>query len=489
MNTKHHEGTLMFTRMAIVLITILCSTQISFSQTRPMYRILVVRGTQDTLGPIVVRLFPSITPLHVRNFDSITRAKRFDNTAFHRVIPGFVIQGGDPNSISGPEDSWGFGDPSQPTVKAEFSSIPHYRGRLGMARSNDVNSATSQFYICHDSARFLDRNYTVFGETMSGLNVIDSVALSPRNSADRPLIKVSMFVTYVGEDTARPSVPMPTLPVMNASSIPTSSYTTFRWTAAPDCFRSSIELSTDSAFATRTLSDTVDVLTANLKPSEGFTTYYWRVRGDNGGGFGQWSPRFTFTTGIAAPNLIEPANNSVNVNVDVKLRWTPLNGATARYHLQVATGSGFLATQRIVDEEIPSAEYQVVGMAPGKKHYWRLSSIVGSDTSIYSKPFVFTTGSSTGIDDDVVMLDDAALRLSPMPTTDVLTVTFTPKVTAEARIVITDVRGTQILALTQAVNKETETSVGINCSSLVPGLYLIRLIAGELVESRQFIKL
>lgn len=480
----------MFTRMAIVLIMILCVAQISRAQTRPMYRILVVRGAMDTLGPIVVRLFPSITPLHVRNFDSITRAKRFDNTAFHRVIPGFVIQGGDPNSISGPENTWGVGDPSQPRVNAEFSSIRHDRGRLGMARSNDPNSATSQFYICHDSALFLDRNYTVFGETMSGFNIIDSVALSPRNSADRPLTKVSMFVSYVGEDTTPPSVVVPTFPTNGAEQVSTALVTTFKWTSDSDCFASHFQLSTDSTFATRTLSDTVDKLTIGVKPSEGFVTYHWRVRGDNGGGFGEWSPRFSFTTGISAPTLMEPANNAVNVPSEVKVRWAPLNAPMVRYHLQVATGSGFLESQRVIDvKDLTSTEYLVTGTLPGRKYYWRVSTIVGEDVSVFSRPFIFTTEANTSVDREVEGGGLQALHLSPMPTADVLTVTFTPQTTGHATVVITDIRGEQILSQQHPVNSETETSLSIDCSSIVPGLYFIRVRVGDHDEHRQFIKL
>ena len=216
------------------------------SQTRPMYRVLVVRAPADTIGSIVIRLFPSITPLHSRNFDSIARVGRYDGTAFHRVIPDFVIQGGDPNSISGPVNTWGVGDPSQPKVRAEFTTLRHDRGRLGMARSNDINSATSQFYICHGSPLFLDKNYTVFGETITGLDVVDSVALSARNSSDRPLIKLSMYVSYIGEDSTRPGMPMPVMPTMNARKISTSVFTSFQWTAGEGALRTIIQVSRES---------------------------------------------------------------------------------------------------------------------------------------------------------------------------------------------------------------------------------------------------
>jgi cyclophilin family peptidyl-prolyl cis-trans isomerase len=166
---------------------------------KPKYQILTNRaGT--FLGTFDIELFPLIAPNHTHNFDSLVTDQFFDSTAFHRVVPGFVIQGGDPNSINGPISTWGQGQPWQHTVDAEFSAVRHLRGILGAARDNDPNSATSQFYICVANSTFLDGNYTVYGKVTNGMNIVDTIVNSPRDANDVPLQKIEMFVTYIGSE-------------------------------------------------------------------------------------------------------------------------------------------------------------------------------------------------------------------------------------------------------------------------------------------------
>ncbi|MER3329636.1 MAG: peptidylprolyl isomerase [Candidatus Kapaibacterium sp.] len=148
-----------------------------------------------SIGKIKVSLWPDLAPKTVANFDSIVRAGGYDGTAFHRVIPGFMIQGGDPNSKDKPKNTWGMGDPSQPKVQAEFSDVPHERGILSMARSQDPNSASSQFFICHGDATFLDNQYTVFGKVTDGMDVVDIIVNKPRDAKDNPNEKVEMFIS------------------------------------------------------------------------------------------------------------------------------------------------------------------------------------------------------------------------------------------------------------------------------------------------------
>lgn len=148
-----------------------------------------------SIGIINVSLWPDLAPKTVANFDKLVKEGAYDGTAFHRVIPGFMIQGGDPNSKDKPKNTWGMGDPSQAKVPAEFSNVPHERGILSMARSQDVNSASSQFFICHGDAGFLDNNYTVFGKVTSGLDVVDKIVNMPRDKNDNPNTKVEMFIT------------------------------------------------------------------------------------------------------------------------------------------------------------------------------------------------------------------------------------------------------------------------------------------------------
>ena len=164
------------------------------AQERPRYQIHVMRA-DTSLGTIDVELFPDVAPLTVRNFDSLVGIGFYDGTAFHRVVPNFVIQGGDPNSRDQPEDTWGYGDPSQTTVPAEFSSSPHLRGTLSMARrGDDINSSTSQFFICVKDQPQLNGKYNVFGRVIGGMDVVDTIVKAPRNASDRPLVKISMEI-------------------------------------------------------------------------------------------------------------------------------------------------------------------------------------------------------------------------------------------------------------------------------------------------------
>ena len=149
------------------------------------------------MGEIVLRFFPDVAPGHVKNFVTLAQSGFYNGTTFHRVIPGFMIQGGDPNSKSNDRSSHGMGGPGH-KVKAEFNSKPHKRGIVSMARSNDPDSAGSQFFICMADANFLDWQYTVFGEVVSGMDVADKVVSMKRDGSDNPLERVEMTVAITG---------------------------------------------------------------------------------------------------------------------------------------------------------------------------------------------------------------------------------------------------------------------------------------------------
>ncbi|MCS7302904.1 MAG: peptidylprolyl isomerase [Candidatus Kapabacteria bacterium] len=155
---------------------------------------MTVTQKGKTLGAIVIELFPDIAPKHVANFDSLVAIGFYNGTAFHRVIPNFMIQGGDPNSKTKPRDQWGYGDPSQKRIPAEFNKISHRRGIVSAARAADPNSATSQFFICVADAPWLDGQYTVFGRVLQGMEVADAVVNVPRDQRDNPIDKVEMTI-------------------------------------------------------------------------------------------------------------------------------------------------------------------------------------------------------------------------------------------------------------------------------------------------------
>jgi len=132
-------------------------------------------------GNISFDLLPDLAPEHVRNFVKLAKEGFYDGTLFHRVIPGFMIQGGDPNTKDPNKKSqWGMGGPGY-TIKAEFNSRSHLRGIVSMARAMDPDSAGSQFFIMHKDSTFLDNEYTVFGEVTEGMDVVDKIAELPRD--------------------------------------------------------------------------------------------------------------------------------------------------------------------------------------------------------------------------------------------------------------------------------------------------------------------
>ena len=151
---------------------------------------------ETNLGTIVFKLFPDLAPETVRNFEKLAKDGFYNGTLFHRVIPGFMIQGGDPNTKSGNKSTWGMGGPGY-TVKAEFSSRSHHRGIVSMARAQDPNSAGSQFFIVTTDSTFLDRQYTVFGEVLEGMDIADKIVNLQRDRNDCPLEEAKMISVKV----------------------------------------------------------------------------------------------------------------------------------------------------------------------------------------------------------------------------------------------------------------------------------------------------
>ena len=154
---------------------------------------------ETNLGSIEFSLLPELAPETVRNFVTLTKSEFYNGTLFHRVIPGFMIQGGDPNTKK-PElrAQWGMGGPGH-NVKAEFSSRSHLRGIVSMARSTDPNSAGSQFFIVTTDSTFLDREYTVFGEVTQGMDIADKIVNLPRDQTDCPQQEAKMIKVTISE--------------------------------------------------------------------------------------------------------------------------------------------------------------------------------------------------------------------------------------------------------------------------------------------------
>ncbi|MBI5859356.1 MAG: peptidylprolyl isomerase [Nitrosarchaeum sp.] len=150
------------------------------------------------LGKIVIEFFPNDAPNHVVNFIKLSENGFYDGTIFHRIIPGFMIQGGDPNTKDGDKSTWGTGGPGY-SVNAEFNTIKHNRGIVSMARSADPNSAGSQFFIVHKDSNFLDEQYTVFGRivTEESFETLDKIASMQTGDKDIPVDTEQVKITKV----------------------------------------------------------------------------------------------------------------------------------------------------------------------------------------------------------------------------------------------------------------------------------------------------
>ena len=141
--------------------------------------------TLSSGGDVVIKLRPDLAPGHVQRISELAESGFYDGVVFHRVIPGFMAQGGDPTGT-------GTGGSDQPNLKAEFSDEPHVRGTCSMARTSDPNSANSQFFICFDDAGFLDGQYTVWGQVESGMEHVDALPKGEPPATPGKIVKATV---------------------------------------------------------------------------------------------------------------------------------------------------------------------------------------------------------------------------------------------------------------------------------------------------------
>lgn len=437
---------------SLILISSIASAQ------RPHYEFLAVRGASDTIGKFEVEMYPAIAKEHVRNFDSLVAAKFFDSTAFHRVIPGFVIQGGDPNSKTGPRNTWGFGQPWQQNVPAEFNPISHIRGVFSAARDNDINSANSQFFVCVAPALHLDWNYTAYGKVISGMSVVDNIVTSPRDATDNPIQKIEMFVKRVQDDTIRiNNIATIIQPLNNAAGI-SASYL-FKWNAVPGALIYELEFSQDANFASI---DTI-IKTAALQASFptlklGEQRYYWRLKA-NDGAYKTTTAINTFTTGLFAPTLTSPANNSIMQTNTVNLEWQNISAATS-YRIIMSTSPAFTPSSiRLDSSGIVGNTVQLKNLLANRKYYWKIASEINGISGDFSTAWAFTTGIATSVDE----YKNEILVLYPNPSTGKLLLNNTEIKEVE----IFDLNS-KLLKIVRVVNSE------ILIDDLNSGIYILK---------------
>ncbi|MFM7053902.1 MAG: peptidylprolyl isomerase [Bacteroidota bacterium] len=467
----------------LLFVVVIASSFASFAQgiDKPQYQILTKRAGAY-LGTINIELFPLIAPLHTHNFDSLVNDQFFDSTAFHRVVPGFVIQGGDPNTISGPISTWGQGQPWQQNVPAEFNAVRHVRGIIGAARDNDPNSANSQFYICVANATFLDGNYTVYGKVTSGLNIVDTIVSSPRNANDVPLQKIEMFVTYTGVNDSIPTTPTLNSPADGSSGILNTQQFTFG--AVPGAVLYTLQFSTDPSFSTITHSVNTGGTSTIVSNLMGSTNYYWRVIANNGGHESTPSIVRTFNSATAAANLIFPTDSAIGINTNPVFEWSSVANATS-YTLQVSTSATFTTQTMVYNTAgITSTSQQVSGLNPNTLYYWRVRTANGTEQGFYSPKFTFNTGTSTGIEES--NLPFQIVQLYPNPTADQLFLNLNRQTPVSLILVIKDITGKTILV--ESVD-ENEKQLVLDLKNLHQGVYLLELKSTSGSIIRRVVKL
>ena len=190
--------------LCLSILTIIYSGSIFAQTIEEFNKMDKVKAIIETkFGNIELKFFPKLAPNHVKNFIKLAKEGFYDGTTFHRIISGFMIQGGDPNSKNEDKALHGMGGPGY-TIDAEFNETKHKKGILSMARSQDPNSAGSQFFICVGDAFFLDGQYTVFGEVTSGIDVADKIVLQEKDGSDNPIERIEMKVKILETTKAKP---------------------------------------------------------------------------------------------------------------------------------------------------------------------------------------------------------------------------------------------------------------------------------------------
>jgi len=197
-------------KIILAYVLCLCAATLSYAEevkSKPLSseEIKKMENTRAVLhtkfGDITLKFFPDLAPNHVKSFVDLAKKGFYNGTTFHRIIPGFMIQGGDPNSKDPDKSKHGTGGPGY-NVKAEFNKKSHTRGILSMARAGHPDSAGSQFFICVADAKFLDGQYTVFGEVLSGMDIADKIVSQPRDAKDNPNERIEMKID-IAEETAK----------------------------------------------------------------------------------------------------------------------------------------------------------------------------------------------------------------------------------------------------------------------------------------------
>jgi len=193
---KKNNGKGSILKTTIILFSCLFANSFVSANEKAVDAVPVDVVIETKFGDMELKLFPDVAPGHVENFLKLAKSGFYDGTIFHRVIPGFMIQGGDPNSKGSDKSTHGTGGPGY-AIDAEFNDKPHVRGTLSMARSRDPDSAGSQFFIVVKESSFLDHQYTVFGVVVNGIEVADEIVSQERDARDNPMERIEVKIRVI----------------------------------------------------------------------------------------------------------------------------------------------------------------------------------------------------------------------------------------------------------------------------------------------------
>jgi len=471
----------------IFIIQIIMTVSIAFSQTgKPQYIIRTEQNGVD-FGSFTIELFPSIAPLHSAYFDSLVNISFFDSTAFHRVVPDFVIQGGDPNSKDKPLETWGEGDPSQATILAEFSGVSHLRGIIGAARDEDINSASSQFYVNVADNTSLDSLYTAFGKVIDGMDIVDKIVNVPRDVNDNPIDKIEMFITKGAFTNIVPKTPLLISPDDNEVGIIIGD--TLRWDYDENVVEYNIQISTDENFNSLIIDSKVGNNFYRIQNIElGNVTYYWKVMANNGGNKSEYSIPKKFTSSIKAPVLLSPAKNEDSVSVTPKLEWTAVEGAT-KYKVQISIAPLFNSQNIIVDiDTITVNSFITPVLQASKSHYWKVFSLTDQYVGPSSDFSRFVTGNLTSIKYvDEIPSNFSLSQNYPNPFNPSTQINYQLPENSFVDLVVYDSIGQLVAKLINSYQTKGIYTISFDATNLPSGIYVYKLIAGDFSATRKML--
>lgn len=477
--------------LPFVLILILVGSSINFAQNgKPQYLIKTERA-DSVLGYITIELFAAIAPLHSAYFDSLVNIKFYDSTAIHRVVPDFVIQGGDPNSRHGPRETWGEGDSTQTNIPAEFSAVSHLRGIIGAARDEDINSANSQFYVNVVDNTGLNGLYTAYGQVVEGMDLVDFIVNVPADENDNPIEKIEMFITKLGVNEEKPAVPELIAPANGTEGA--IGIQKLEWNEVPGAVLYTIQIAADESFSNIISESESGGISSNALDLElGQVKYYWRVKANNGGYESDYSEPRNFITSIEAPVQISPENNSSNISITPELQWSTVTGA-AGYRLQVAKVPTFSSSQIVFDSTgIQNTAFVIPKLEGETKYYWKVQGIGNGYDGPKSIVWSFTTEPATDLTDDANGLPKKfeLTQNFPNPFNPSTIIKYSIPNLTNVKIEVFTIQGSLINTLVNHEQKPGIYEINFNNTQhLASGIYFYKITTNDFIQTKKMILL